>query len=92
MSCKVLKTYIKTPWEELDYPVSYSRLLETGETIVTSEWVVAAGITVIDDEQGADATEITLGGGTANQEYLASNRITTSEGRKYERAIRIRVC
>jgi hypothetical protein len=92
MSCKVLKTFVKSAWEELEYPISYSRLLEAGETIVTSEWVVTAGITVIGDEQGLDATEIKVGGGTANTEYIASNRITTSEGRKYERPIRIKVC
>jgi hypothetical protein len=92
MSCKVIKTFVKTPWEELDYPISYSRLLEADETIVTSEWVVDSGITEVATDQGTTATAITLGGGLPENVYLASNRITTSEGRSYERAIRIRVC
>jgi len=92
MSCKNLRSFTKTAWEELDYPISWAQLLASGETISASSWVVPAGLTELDTEQGLDSTAITLGGGTIGQSYTVANRITTSAGRKFERSIQVTIC
>jgi hypothetical protein len=84
--------FIKDPGERLDYTIDWQidGYLETGETISTSTWTVASGITQFGSATatGTSAT-IWLEGGTHGQEYLATNQIVTSEGRRAERSIKI---
>jgi hypothetical protein len=84
-----MRTFVKDPNEVLDYTVSWTGRLESGETISESTWVVDTGIT--QDSGSADTTAATiwLSGGTAGALYSIVNRITTSSARVYEQAFRI---
>ncbi len=93
----------KDPDDDLDYKFDFKGLtneveharsdwLESGETIVSFEVTVPAGIT---EGSGAKATAaadsntsvvIWLSGGTAGDDYTIACKITTSAGRVVERS------
>lgn len=89
-----MKTYFKDPAETTDWVFDWSSWLATGETLSSSSFSAAAGITMADGTNGApapshDGTTATLWliGGTDGQRYKVSNTITTSAGRTSERSI-----
>ena len=84
-----MRTFQKDPDEVLDYTVNWADRLLSGETISTSTWIVASGITEDSDSQTSDATTIWLSGGSAGTTYDILNRIVTSDSRTYEQAFRI---
>ena len=85
-----VETYIHDPDEKLDYGFDWSKPLAVdtpADTITASTWIVPSGIT----QSGSPApsfddttTTIWLEGGTANQDYIIINRITTAATRKFE--------
>lgn len=66
--------------EVLDYTFDWytNGWLESGETISTSSWTVAAGITKDSDSNTTTTTTIWVSGGTSGQTYKLTNTITTS--------------
>lgn len=67
--------------------------LGSGETITTSTWTVAAGLTqTTPTPSNVDGkTTVWLTGGTAGTSYRVTNHITTSTGRQDERSLQINV-
>jgi hypothetical protein len=88
-----LKNYIKDPQAVLDYILDWNiKYLQAGETIVTSTWIVPAGLTEPQASSHAGGlTTVWLGGGTVDTDYAVTNHITTSAGRTDDRSILIRV-
>lgn len=81
----------KTPGEEKDYGIDWSRYLEDGVTISTSTWRVPSGLTNEADDIDGQATVIRLSGGAVNQDYVLNNTIATSTGETLERSIQVKV-
>jgi hypothetical protein len=88
----VITTYTKDPDATLDYVISWSSWLPTGDTIASAVWSVPAGLTE------ADASSITtttttcwLSGGTVGEVYRVTCRITTAQGRIDDRSISLRI-
>jgi hypothetical protein len=81
----------KDPDAVIPYSFDWSDWLG-GETILTSEWIVPAGITLQNEAVDAPGqiTTIVLSGGTAGETYLITNRITTAT-RTEDRSMRIPV-
>ena len=85
------KTFLTDESDDLDYRYDWTRVLEDGETIVTSVVEPPAAITAHDQVNGAETTDVWFTGGTPGVNYLIPNRIVTSAGRTYERNIELKV-
>jgi hypothetical protein len=88
----------KDPDEVLDYQIDWADeekgpRLETGETLLTSVWTVFSGDVVIDSSEfvSTGLSTVWLSAGTAGTAAIMRNRVTTSEGRTYDYAARVRV-
>lgn len=82
-----LGTLNKDPQETVIFTMDWTSRLAASETIATSDWTIATGLT-----EGAGAivtgnlkTSITLSGGTAGQTYACVNTVVTSTGQTLER-------
>jgi hypothetical protein len=75
--------FSKDPDEVKDYHINWATHLGT-DTIVTSTWIVPAGITKVRDSSTTTTATIWLSGGTAGQQYHLVNHITTVGGRTEE--------
>lgn len=90
-------TFIKDPQEVLDYGFDWNDSdnggpwLETDDTISTSIWKVATGITKDSDSKTDTTTMIWLSGGTVGKKYKITNRIITNDGRTAERSFYVKV-
>ena len=83
--------YTKDPNAVLDYVIDWSDWLGASETISSSAFTVATGLTK-DSESDTDTTAIVwLSGGTAGTDYLVTCRITTNQARTDDRSVTIRV-
>lgn len=81
----------KDPNAVIDYEIDWSKWLRGDDIVVTSEWIVPAGITMDSESSDATTTTVWLSGGTAGSSYSLTNRITTAQGRTQDRTITIRV-
>lgn len=95
-------TFIKDPDETLDFRISWAdsgandgSSTDTGwligDTIVTSTWIVPAGITEVSESNNNTDAWIFLSGGTLGEKYRLTNRITTAQGRTADRSITIEI-
>lgn len=82
---------IKDPDAVLDYPFDWSEWLAPGETIVTSDFTVSAGISVDSSSFTLSSATVWLSGGSPGTPYLVTNRITTSGSRTDDRSITVKV-
>ncbi|UXN70897.1 hypothetical protein N8A98_06835 [Devosia neptuniae] len=81
----------KDPNEVLDYDLNWAARL-SGDTIVTSTWLLADGALVIDsDEQSGTATKVWLSGGAEGVSYTLTNRVVTSGNRTMDESVRIKI-
>lgn len=90
----MLGQVIKDPEAVLDYGIDWrdpekGPWLAAGEDIVSSTWIVPAGITKNSDGHNGSVTTIWLSGGTLGQAYALTNRITTNQGRTDDRTIEV---
>jgi hypothetical protein len=69
------------PDSDLDYLEDWSAWLGEGDTIASAEWIVPDGLTSHDTSHTSTTTTIWLTGGTLNQTYQVTTRITTVQGR-----------
>lgn len=74
---------------KLDYTMDWEDWLASGDTISTSAWTVATGITEASSSNDTTSATIWLEGGTAKTTYRITNSIVTADGRKEERSIDI---
>lgn len=85
-----MSVYVKDPDAVLDYKVDWADwLAATGDAIVTSTWLVPAGVTKTDEDNTTATATIWLSGGTAGSSYQVTNRVTTTQGRTDDRTIQI---
>lgn len=89
-------TFQKTPNANKDYGFDWTDWLtgpdgSSADTIASSAWTVPAGLTA--GAVAFTATQSTqyLSGGSIGQDYVVTNKITTSAGRIEERSLRIQV-
>lgn len=82
----------KDPNEVLDYQFDWTDRLQVGETIVTSDFILAEGTVTIGSETfvGALCT-VWLSGGTEGSINILTNRITTSVGRTYDESAKLKI-
>lgn len=83
--------YAKTVAEFADYGRDLTGHLATGETIASVAWTVPAGLTGSAPGNDSTAFWIWLAGGTLDATYTVTALVTTSTGRKIERAFDVRV-
>lgn len=75
------QTFEKKASEVKDFVIDWSEWLGGSDTIATSTWSVAAGITKDSDSNTTTAATVWLSAGTAGTSYTATNTITTDGGR-----------
>ena len=80
--------FTKDPDAVLDYVIDWSAWLGV-DTISTSTWTVAAGITKVVDTKTTTTATIWLSGGTAGTSYTVADKIVTAGGRTDERTLTI---
>ena len=85
-----MKLFKKDPSAILDYSIDWSLWLD-GDTIQSSSWTVPQGLTKASETNNNSTTTVWLSGGTLDQTYTVTNRITTANGRTDERSILIKV-
>jgi len=73
----VIKWPDKDPDEVLNYGFIWTAELDEGDKILSSIWIVPAGITKVSDGNSDDRTVIKISGGTEGDAYEVTNRITT---------------
>jgi len=82
-----MATYKHDPSSVLDYGFFWDDWLGAGETLVTSTWIVPAGITKVTDTfLPSGKTTIWLSTATLGIDYTVTNHIKTSGGREEERS------
>jgi len=83
----------KDPDEVLDYGINWSELIDEGDEISASTWVVPTGITKNSDTFDAptSTTTIWLSSGTIGTTYELTNRIVTAGGRTRDQSVRLKV-
>jgi hypothetical protein len=80
--------YLKDPSSRLDYQIDWSTWLDT-DTISASTWTVPTGLTLYSQSNTATAAIVWLEGGTAGEEYMVTNQITTAGGRVDQRSFKV---
>ncbi len=92
------QVFYKDPNAVLDFVIDWDGAaadggpwLATGETISTTTWTVATGITKDSDSKTTTTATIWLSGGTAGTDYTVACKITTSDSRTDERTLLIQV-
>jgi hypothetical protein len=83
--------FVKDPGEVKDYAIDWTAHLATSETITTSTWVVATGITKDSDSTTTTVATIWLSGGSEGTEYRVTNHVVTDQGREFERSFTVNV-
>jgi len=85
--------FTKDPHAIMDYSVDWSDWLNSTDTINSSTWITASGITASSSsvDSSNKITTVRLQGGTANGQYRVTNRITTTAGLQTDRSIYIMV-
>jgi len=86
-----MSRFIKDPDAVLDYQWDWSAWLASGETITAAEIIADTGITVVDDSKTDTTVTARLSGGTLDELYKVTCRITTNQSRVDDRTITIRV-
>lgn len=81
--------FIQDPDDKLDYELDYTDWLG-GDTIIDSSWAVTpSGPTLSGQDSDDQVTVCWIEGLVVGTNYLLTNLITTSLGRKKERSINI---
>jgi hypothetical protein len=83
-------TFTKDPDALLDYSIDWAKWL-AGDEIAASDWTVPAGLTKVSDTHSTTKATVWLSGGTADQTYQVTNRITTTGGRTEDRSFIVKV-
>lgn len=87
----------KDPDEVIDYQIDWADpadpRLETGETLTASTFTVTSGTVAIQSQSFVASGKATvwLTGGTVGERCVIRNRVTTSAGRTYDEAVRLRI-
>lgn len=74
----------------LDYVIDWTNWL-AGDVIVSSIWVVEAGLTQVSDSNTTSTATVWLSGGTDQTEYEVINTVITGYGRTESQCLTINV-
>jgi hypothetical protein len=90
--------YKKDPNDVLDYTQDWASVLEDGDEIIASEWIIEdspstpeAPLVVDSDTYDLTTARVFLSGGLEGYTYRVTNRITTADGRQKDNTIAIEV-
>jgi hypothetical protein len=83
-----MRTVRKAAFEEVIEGFDWSDRLDS-DSLAASVWEVAAGLDASDATFDDSSTSVELSGGTATTQYLVTNKVTTTEGRAYQRSFKI---
>ena len=86
-----IKTFEKQPSENLDYDFDFSKWVPTGDTISSSVVTADSGITLGTKVNSDTNVKQFISGGTDDEQYKITCKITTAGGRTKEVDIRIAV-
>jgi hypothetical protein len=84
-----MESFTKDPDATLDYAYNWASWLAEGETISSASVIVQAGITLDSESNTTTTTTAWLSGGSLNETYQVTFRVTTSAGRTDDRSIRV---
>ena len=87
-----MKGFVKDPDASLDYGIDWTLWLD-GDSIAASTWIAESGLTIEPGSENFNSTKtsVFLSGGTRNNNYKVTNRITTDTGRTDDRSFTIYV-
>jgi hypothetical protein len=85
-----MRTIVKAPFEEVTDGFDYSGIL-AGDSLTSSLWEVEDGITGGSATFDENATQIEVSEGEVGNQYLVTNKVTTSSGRAYQRSFKVLV-
>lgn len=81
-TAQLCQTFLKDPQAVLDYSIDWSAPLQSsGDTILTSSWSAAVGLTVVSSSYVGNVATVFLLGGVDQTHYTATNTVTTAGGR-----------
>ena len=83
-----MRTIRKAVFEEIVDGFDYSDRMEPGDSLTSSIWELADGLegtSTFDDT----STSVEVTGGTATTQYLATNKVETALGQKYQRSFKV---
>ena len=81
----------KDPRSKLDYTVDWSAWAGASETIVSSIWSAATGITVVSTQVSTRKATAWLSGGADGSTYIIRCFVITNGGREDARQFRVKV-
>ena len=73
----------------LDYWIDWSGVLADSETIASSSWSVSTGMTKGSEGRDGSKCYVFAGPATGSGAFDLVNTVTTSQGRTYERTLRV---
>lgn len=79
------------PDDRLDYLINYTSLLPANDAITSSTWIHDDGILTDSSSFTDNTTTVFVSGGTDSTDYPITNRIVTTQGRKVDYTILIRI-
>ena len=80
----------KDPDEVISFGVDWSEYLGA-ETVTSSNWTVASGVTTVGQTLVGKQANVTISGGTLGTVNRITNRITTSAGETVDQSIDIEI-
>lgn len=80
----------KDPDENADFGVDWSNRL-AGDTIVSSSWILPAGLISSANSYEGNLAIIWLHGGTLGKTYEVLNRVVTAGGRTFDQTVSLRI-
>lgn len=84
--------FVKDPDSLLDYRFAWTEWLEEiSDTIDSVAWVVPTGVTNEADSATTTTATVWVSGGTLNQSYTVTCRITTVGGRTDDRSLILKI-
>jgi len=94
----MIATYIKDPQARLDYSITWSAWLATGDTVSSVAWAIESGDGALTIGSGSYAPSVAgavstvwLEGGTVDTDYTVRARVTTAAGRIDDRTMLVRI-
>lgn len=79
----------KSPSENLDYSIDWSKILPRGDEIRTAVWSVPEGLKKGDTQLVGATASVWIAGGKPNVVYMVNCRIKTVSGRVFDRSVRL---
>jgi len=85
-----MKGFVQDPQAILDYTINWAPWLGA-DTITLSTWVVESPMSSESESKTIDTTTIFLSGGEAGNNYIITNSVVTTGGRRDDRSFEMRI-